>query len=136
MSNELQSREQMQVQQKSPTREAGTREGTYFEPPVDIYETNDALVVVADIPGVEATDIQTDVRENLLTITATVRPSESQQKRIAYQEYSVGHFLRQFRLGQQIDQGKISAQLKDGVLTLTLPKSDYAKPRQITVQTG
>jgi len=89
--------------------------------------------LVADLPGTDPQDIQTDLRDNLLTITATVKPLPERWKPV-YEEYSIGHFMRQFRLGQQIDQSKITAQLRDGVLTLTLPKVDTARPRQIKIQ--
>jgi HSP20 family protein len=135
METEVQKREDMQMRGKAPTRETGTREGRYFEPAVDIFETPEALVLVADVPGTEPQDIQTDLRDNLLTITATVKPLDERWKPV-YEEYAIGHFMRQFRLGQQIDQSKISGQLKDGVLTLTLPKVDTAKPRQIKIQTS
>jgi HSP20 family protein len=131
--SETQKNEEMQVREKSPTREVGTREGTYFEPPVDIFETSDAITLVADVPGAEPDDIQTDLRDNTLTITATVKPLDSRWRPI-YEEYAIGHYTRQFRLGQQIDQSKISAQLRDGVLTLSLPKAEAARPRQIKVQ--
>jgi len=135
MESELQNREEMQMRGKSPTRETGTREGPYFEPAVDIFETADALTLVADLPGTDPQDILTDLRDNLLTITATVKPLPERWKPV-YEEYSIGHFMRQFRLGQQIDQSKITAQLRDGVLTLTLPKVDTARPRQIKIQTS
>lgn len=121
------------LREKQVTREQGTRQGPYFEPPVDIYETEEALVVTADLPGVDAGDVQTDLRDNLLTITAPTRPVDPKWKPL-HQEYPVGHYLRQFRLGQQIDQAKITAELKDGVLTLTLPKADHARPRRIQIQ--
>lgn len=123
------------VREKQNVREAGTYSGPYFEPAVDIVETPDALVLTADLPGVVAEDIETDLRESLLTITARTRPVQGQWK-LAYGEYQVGHYLRQFRLGQQIDQAKISAQFRDGVLTLTLPKADHARPRKIQIQTA
>jgi len=123
----------IQVREKQAvTREPGTWEGAYFEPRVDIYETADALTLTAELPGVEAEELQTDLKDNLLTVTARVRPVEGTWKPL-YEEYNVGHYLRQFRLGEQIDQAKISAQLKDGVLTLTLPKAEAAKPRRIKV---
>jgi HSP20 family protein len=123
------------VREKQGSREQGTHQGPYFEPSVDIFETEDALTVRADIPGAEAGDIDTDVRDNLLTLTARVRPLDSKWRPLR-EEYTVGHYVRQFRLGQQIDQSRISAQLKDGVLTLTLPKADHARPRRIQVQAG
>lgn len=120
---------------KAPSRESGTREGRYFEPQVDIFETDAALVIQADLPGVEAGDVETHLENNLLTITAPL-PVRNDGWRPVYAEYAEGHFQRQFRLGQRIDQAKISAALKDGVLTLTLPKVDSARPRRIQVQAG
>jgi HSP20 family protein len=120
---------------KAPARESGTREGAYFEPPVDIYETDDALILQADVPGATSEDVETHLEDSLLTITAPVKAVDPAW-RPAYEEYAVGHYVRQFRLGQQIDQAKISATLKDGVLTLTLPKVDAARPRRITVKAG
>lgn len=116
-------------------REEGTRAGLYFEPSVDIYENEDSLTLVADVPGVEADDVQLDLRDNLLTITARAGQAEERWRPL-YQEYRVGHYLRQFRLGQQIDRTRISAQLKDGVLTLTLPKAESAIPKRIQVRSS
>lgn len=117
------------------TSEPGTREGRYFEPQVDIYETEDALTLSADMPGARAEDIETDLKDNLLTITARVGPVEDKWKPL-YVEFEEGHYMRQFRLGQQIDQSRITAQLNDGVLKLTLPKAERAKARRIEVKTG
>jgi HSP20 family molecular chaperone IbpA len=139
MQPETQTHEQtpeLQVREKQAlTREPGTFQGKYFEPPVDIFETEEALVVRADLPGVRPEDVQTTLKDNLLVISATVQPPDPRWRPV-YTEYQVGHFIRQFRLGQQIDQGKISAQMKEGVLTLTLPKADHARPRRIQVQAG
>ncbi len=134
-SPQLEQREgaQLPVKEKHVTREPGTHEGRYFEPAVDIYETEDALTLRADVPGALAEEIQTDLKDNLLTVTARVRPLESQWRPL-YEEFETGHYVRQFRLGQQIDQAKISAQLKDGVLTLTLPKAERAKARRIEIR--
>ncbi len=122
-------------EKQAVTRDPGTHEGPYFEPPVDIYETPDAITLSAHLPGVKVDAIQTDLRNNLLTITARVEPVESRWKPL-HQEYAIGNYVREFRIGQQIDQSKISAQLKDGVLTLILPKADSARPRRIQIQTA
>jgi HSP20 family protein len=128
--------EELSVREKQPvTREPGTHQGPYFEPPVDIYETEEAITVQADIPGAEPDDIQTDLKENLLTISVPVKPVDPRWKPL-HQEYEIGNYMRQFRIGQQIDQSKITAQYKDGVLTLTLPKAESAKPRKIKIQTN
>jgi HSP20 family protein len=122
-------------EKQAVTRDPGTHEGPYFEPPVDIYETPDAITLSADLPGVKVDAIQTDLRNNLLTITARVEPVDSRWKPL-HREYAIGNYVREFRIGQQIDQSKISAQFKDGVLTLILPKADSAKPRRIQIQTA
>lgn len=126
---------QVPVREKAEAQEAGSYEGRWFEPAVDIYESDDALTLVADLPGVAAEDVSTDLRDNLLTITARMKNEGTQWKPV-YEEYAEGHYTRQFRLGQQIDQTKITATMKDGVLTLTLPKADTARPRKIQVQVG
>ena len=124
----------IQLREKKPTRhEEGTRQGPWFEPAVDIYETDKLLTIDADLPGVSGNDIQVDLRDNVLTISASV-PPVADKWRPVYAEYQVGHYSRQFRLGDQIDQAKISAGVKDGVLHLELPKSERAQPRRIEVK--
>jgi HSP20 family protein len=125
--------QQVPVREKAPASEAGSYAGRWFEPAVDIYETEDALTLVADLPGIAPEHVSTDLRENLLTITARSTNRPTQWKPV-YEEFAEGHYTRQFRLGQQIDQAKISAVMKDGVLTLTLPKADAARPRKIQVK--
>lgn len=131
---------QQDVQADVPVRakqeaksEPGTFSGRYFEPAVDIFETDDALTLVADLPGVEAADVETDIRDNVLTLSARVRPVDSKWKS-AYREFEDGSYVRQFRLGQVIDQTRVTATLEEGVLTLVLPKLEGAKPRRIPVQ--
>ncbi len=114
----------------------GTREGPYFKPAVDIYETDEALTVVADLPGTGVEDIDIDLRDNQLTLTGIVNRPLGDQWEPLYTEYRSGHFMRQFQLGRQIDQSKISAHYEQGVLELTLPKAEDAVPRKIEVSTG
>ena len=120
---------------KQPAEAEGTHPGRYFEPAVDIYETADALVVRADVPGASPETVETDLKDNVLTLTARVAPLGGAWKPL-YAEWTEGHWQRQFRLGQTIDQAKITAALKDGVLTLTLPKAERAKARRIEVKAG
>jgi HSP20 family protein len=117
------------------TSAEGTRDVPVYVPAVDIYESEDALYVVADMPGVGPEDVAIDVRENQLTLRGTVQQEKSKERDLL-REYGVGDYYRQFTLGRMIDQGKIEASMKDGVLTLTLPKADITKPRKITVKTG
>ncbi len=126
----------LQVQEKKELKtEQPTRQGVFFEPSVDIFETQNALTLLADVPGATASDLEVNIRDNVLTLTARTKKPDPRWKPL-YEEYRLGDYTRQFRLGQQIDQGKISAKIKDGVLTLHLPKAEAALPRTITVQTA
>jgi HSP20 family protein len=133
--NEKSEMKDLSVQEKKELKqEQGTHQGAYFEPSVDIYETPKELVLVADIPGSTSEQLDVNIRDNVLTLTARVGDIDPRWKPI-YQEYRLGHYSRQFRIGQQIDQAKINARIKDGVLTLGLPKAEAAQPRKITIQT-
>lgn len=125
---------ELQVREKKELKQEGesTREGPHFRPDVDIFEREDALIMVADVPGTSTDDIELDLQDNTLNLTATVGSLDGKWKPI-YLEYEIGHFVRQFRIGQIVDMGKISAQVKDGVLTVNLPKIEKALPRKIEV---
>jgi HSP20 family protein len=99
---------------------------------VDIYETPNELVLLADLPGVAPNDLEVRLEDDILTIRG--RAAHLRADAPVYQEYELVNFFRQFELSEQIDQGKVSADLKHGVLTLHLPKTEKAKPRQIAVQ--
>jgi len=111
-----------------------TRPGRLFTPAVDILETDDAIRVLADMPGVRADGLNIDLRENVLTIHGTVGPTAGEGERILMREYDTGSFYRQFQLSNAIDQARIDATLRDGVLHLTLPKAEAARPRRIQVK--
>ena len=111
-----------------------TRPGMVFTPDVDIFETDKNITLLADMPGVKADDLSIDLRENVLTLDGEVKPPEADTEVDLFREYSTGKYYRQFNLSEMIDQANIDAELKDGVLRLTLPKVEAAKPRQITVK--
>jgi HSP20 family protein len=108
-----------------------TREGPVYTPRVDIWENEKELTLVADIPGVEPDELEVDLRDNILTIVGKVKPEE--EHRYILKEFGVGNYYRQFTLSEVIDQEKIAAAVKDGVLTLTLPKVEKAQPRRIQI---
>ena len=112
-----------------------TREGVTFVPEVDITESDEGITLYADLPGVREGDLDIDVRDGVLTLTATVEPVAANRNPI-YQEYEVGGFQRRFTLGERIDPEKITAKLSDGVLALVLPKAEAHKPRKIQITTG
>jgi HSP20 family protein len=119
-------------QSMSPSREETRSQEQYVTPPVDIYETQEGLIVKADLPGVARDGMDIRVENNLLTIRAKashVAPGEP-----IYREYGLVNFFRQFELNERVDQSKISAELNHGVLTLKLPKAEEAKPRKIDVK--
>jgi HSP20 family protein len=113
-----------------------TRPGAVYSPPSDIFEDDNVITVLADMPGVKAQDLKIDLRENVLTLTGRATPLEGQNEMVILREYEPGTFFRQFMLSETIDQSKIDAKLSDGVLRLELPKVEKAKPRQIAVRTS
>lgn len=118
--------------QKPATTESTRNQERYMAPPVDIYETRDGLVVLADLPGVSKDALDVRVDNNVLTIRG--RADHSRPTDETYREYELVNFFRQFELSDKVDQQRITADLKHGVLTLTLPKAEEAKPRQIEVR--
>jgi HSP20 family molecular chaperone IbpA len=112
-----------------------TKPGIVFTPSVDIFETDRELTLLADLPGVKAENLTIDLRENILTLAGEVEPFESANENDILIEYETGKYYRQFSLSNVIDQSKINANLTDGVLRLTLPKVEEAKPRKIEVRT-
>ena len=112
-----------------------TRPGVIYNPATDIFESDNAITLLADMPGVQAADLEIDLRENVLTVSGRVTQPESRYESDILREYQAGTFFRQFTLSERIDQAKIDAKLSDGVLRLELPKVERAKPRQIVVKT-
>ena len=131
-SKELQLKEKQEV--SSPVEQ--TRPGLVFTPAVDIFETDQQITLLADMPGVTTEDISIDLREGVLTIAGEVKPWEKADEEDVLVEFEIGKYYRQFALSEAIDQDKIDAQLSDGVLKLALPKSAKAQPRNITVTAG
>lgn len=119
-------------QRTTPSREETRSQEQYVTPPVDIFETAEGLVVKADLPGVDKSDLDVRVENNLLTIRG--KPSHVAPGEPLYREYGLVNFFRQFELNERVDQKGISAELTHGVLTLTLPKAEEAKPRKIEVR--
>jgi HSP20 family molecular chaperone IbpA len=126
---ELQVREKEEV--STPAEQ--TRPGLVFSPRVDIFETDREIVLLADMPGVASDKLDVDLRENTLTLSAEVASSKGDDEQEILSEYAVGKFYRQFTLSEVIDQAKIEAKLKSGVLRLVLPKVEKAAPRKISI---
>jgi len=109
-------------------------ESRYIAPPVDIYETEDALVVVVDLPGVGKNGVDIRVEDGLLSIKG--QADYKSPANTLMEEFNLQGYFRQFQLSDEIDQKKISGELKNGVLTLRLVKAEKSKPKQIPVTVG
>jgi HSP20 family molecular chaperone IbpA len=110
-----------------------TKPGPVYTPAVDIFEKDDSLVVLADLPGVGTEDLTVDLRDNTLTLVGEIAGGHAVEGEEVVTEYGVGRYYRRFSLSDKIDQEKIDAKLTHGVLRLTLPKVEKAAPRKITV---
>ena len=119
-------------QELSPEGGEFTREGVYFSPAVDIFDTEKELVLLADMPGVGADDVEIDLRDNVLSIVGKMLP-EDEKGEFLLREYRTGNYFRTFRITEVVDQSKITASMSDGVLKLVLPKVAKAVPRKIPI---
>jgi len=126
----------LQVQEKKELAAKGekTVPARYYVPATDIYETDEALTVVMEVPGVERKDIEVNIENDVLRVEGRIDFSKYEGLEPLYTEYNVGHFSRAFTLSSKIDQQQIGAQVEDGVLTLTLPKAKEAQPRRIEIK--
>ena len=118
-----------------PQKAERQRPRPYAAPRVDVYETKDAYQVVADVPGVSESTLEITVEKDTLKIEAAVEPAK-REHRLRLAEPLGGGFLRSFALPDGIDRERISATVRNGVLRLTLPKSEAMRPRRIVVQPG
>jgi HSP20 family molecular chaperone IbpA len=127
--------QELQVQQKREVdkKTEGTTPGRVFVPITDIFETPEALTVVLEMPGVDRDTIEASVENDVVTIEGRIDFTKYEGMQPVYTEYNVGHFARSFEISNKIDQSKISALMKDGVVTIVLPKAEQAKARKIQV---
>jgi HSP20 family protein len=131
----MDTKQELQVQQKRELekKEESTIPVRVFVPTADIYETQDALRVILEMPGVEKGNVEVHVEDGVLNVEGRLDLTKYQGLQPLYTEYNIGHYSRSFRLSNKINQDKIGAELKEGVLSLTLPKVEEAKPRTIQV---
>jgi len=128
---EIQETEKRQVAESGAER---TRDRVAFVPRVDIYEDQEAITVVADMPGVDADSVDVTLDNNVLTINGYVEPTLPEGHSLVYSEYRVGDYQRAFTLSDQIDRDGIEATVRDGVLRVHLPKTSEAKTRKIPIK--
>jgi HSP20 family molecular chaperone IbpA len=129
ISQELQVQEKRELQKvDEPTIPART-----FLPTTDIYETDDALTVVMEMPGVDKEKVDVGIENDVLSVSGAIDFARYDNLQPVYTEYNVGHYRRRFSLSSAIDSERISATMNDGVLTLLIPKAESAKPRKISI---
>jgi HSP20 family protein len=111
--------QELQVQQKREINKKteGTTPARVFVPVTDIFETAEALTVVLEMPGVDRNSIEASVEDDVLTIEGRIDFSKYEGMQPVYTEYNVGHYARSFQISNKIDQGKITAEMKDGVVS-------------------
>jgi HSP20 family protein len=113
--------------------EERTEAGKFFSPYTDIHETDKAVVVSMEVPGVDKDAIDIRLEKGVLTVKGTIDGSRYESLRPIYSEYNVGNFVRTFTVSTKIDSSAISATVADGVLTVSLPKAAEAVARRISV---
>ena len=114
--------------------EERTEAGTFFSPYTDIHETEQAVVVSMEMPGVDKSSIELRLDKGVLTVKGTVDPARYESLKPIYSEYNVGSYVRTFSVSTKIDAARISAALADGVLTIELPKAPEALAKRISVR--
>jgi HSP20 family protein len=124
----------VQEKKELATKEEKTVPARYYVPTADIYETEDALTVVLEMPGVEKKDIDVKLESDVLRVEGRIDFSKYEGLEPVYSEYNVGHFARSFTVSNKVNQDQIDAALDEGVLTLTLKKSKQALPRRIEIR--
>ena len=130
---------QVQDTEKQEVEEMGaerTRDRLAFVPRADVYETEEAITVVVDMPGADETSVDITLENNVLTINGYVELLQPEGHRLAFAEYEVGDYQRAFTLSDQIDREGIEAVVRDGVLRLHLPKVIEAQKRKIAIKAG
>jgi HSP20 family protein len=127
--------QELQVQEKRELekKQESTVPARFYLPNTDIFETEQALSLIVEMPGVDKNKVDVRVEDGVLTIEGRLDFSKYEGMQPVYTEYNIGHYRRSFSLSNKVDQGKISAEMKDGVLTLVLPKPEATKPRKISV---
>lgn len=131
----MDTQQELQVQQKREveSKQEATIPARVFVPATDIFATDETLTVILEIPGVDKDKVDVKVENDVLTIEGWIDFSRYEGLQPVYTEYNIGNYARSFQLSSTIDQDRISAELRDGVMTLVLPKSEKAKPRKISV---
>ena len=120
--------------QELARQEEQTVPGRYYVPAADIFETDEALTLLLEMPGVSKDNIDVQIENDVLRVEGKIDYAAYKDIEPVYTEYNIGHYARAFTLSNKIDRDAIAAQVQDGLLTLTLPKAKDAVPRRITIR--
>jgi len=125
----------LEVQKKRAVQspEESTVPANMFVPITDIFETDDSLRVLVEMPGVDKQDVDISVKDRILTIEGRIDFQKYAGMTPVYTEYNIGNYHRRFSLSNKVDSSKIRAEMRDGLLTLTIPKSEEAKAQRIEI---
>lgn len=119
-----------------PAPQQEQQQQPFVVPPVDIFEDDHAITLLADLPGVQRDQLHLRIDGETLVLEATARTNGPGDMQLVYGEAQCPTYRRQFTLSRELDTERVQAQLRDGVLRLTIPKSEDARPRRIQVQVG
>jgi len=136
MAKEEKTTSQIQVRDKQAVAGESTRPGPVFRPDVDILERTDAYVIFADLPGADDKHVDVRLEKGILSLDARLATQPEPDWSPVHVEYRIGDFHREFRISEDVDPGAVSALMRNGVLELTLPKSETHRPRTIAIQAG
>jgi HSP20 family protein len=127
--------QELEVQKKRPVQssEESTAPVNVFVPTTDIFETDDSLRILVEMPGVDRGNVDISVKDRILTIDGKIDFQKYAGMTPVYTEYNIGSFHRRFSLSNKVDVSKIRAEMRDGLLTLTIPKSEEAKAQRIQI---
>ena len=120
--------------QELARQEEQTIPGRYYVPAADIFETDDALTLLLEMPGVTKDNVDVQIENDVLRVEGKIDYAAYKDIEPVYTEYNIGHYARAFTLSNKIDRDAIAARVEDGLLTLTLPKAKEAMPRRITIR--
>jgi HSP20 family protein len=136
MNSRVQTTERQGNAQLAPRNEGKALEQPFVVPPVDVFENESGITLLADLPGVSRDRLGVRVDGETLVLEATASTPEPQEMQLVYGEAQYPSYRRQFTLSRELDASRIEASLKDGVLKLTIPKLEEAKPRRVEVRVG
>lgn len=114
-------------------KQESTKAGKWFVPKADIFEVNDELILKLDMPGVPKSNIEINLEKNVLSVKGEIETGVYDKLQPLYTEFNVGHYQRSFRISNEFAQDKIQAELKQGTLSITLPKREETLPRKIEI---